>query len=173
MKKIIMFFLMINFINPVFAFDEELSLQAVFLGRFAQFINWPDQQKDYFVITLIDENPFANMLDDLYKNKTIHGKPIKIFYVTKIDDINETDILFVTLDNPSEVKKVIEYAQNKPILTISVHRGFAQRGGIIQLNFVKQKTQLKINYNSALKSNIKIKAPLLAIAQHVIKGAVQ
>jgi len=157
----------------VFAANEELALQAVFLGRFAKFIDWPEKNTNKFIITLIDENPFDKLLDDLYENKTIHDKSVEIHYVTRIDDIKETDILFITLDNQSEVKKVVKYAQQRSILTISKHRGFAQRGGIIQLNFVMQKTQLKINYDSAVKSNIKISASLLAIAQHVIKGEVQ
>ena len=156
-----------------FAANEERDLQAVFLGRFAKFIEWPDHNREQFIITLIDENPFDNLLDDLYRDKNIHNKSIEIRYVTHIDEIKDTDILFITLENPSEVEKVIKYAQQQSILTISELRGFAQRGGIIQLNFVMQKTQLKINYDSALKSKIKISSPLLAIAQQVIKGEVQ
>ncbi|MCU7837160.1 MAG: YfiR family protein [gamma proteobacterium symbiont of Taylorina sp.] len=175
-KKILISLLICIILSPLlptFAANEELALQAVFLGRFAKFIDWPNNDKDKFVITLIDENPFGKLLDELYKDKTIHDKSIEIHYVTRIDDIKDTDILFITLDNKSEMQKVIKYAQKQSILTISEHRGFAQRGGIIQLNFVMQKTQLKINYDSAVKSNIKISAPLLAIAQHVIKGEVQ
>ena len=176
-KKILLISLLfILFIFPLtgtFAANEERNLQAVFLGRFAQFIEWPESNKDKFIITLIDENPFDNLLDDLYRDKKIHNKPIEIYYVTQIKDIKDSDILFITLDNPTEIQKVIDYAQKQSILTISERRGFAQRGGIIQLNFVMQKTQHKINYDSALKSKIKISAPLLVIAQQVIKGEAQ
>lgn len=168
-KIILISILICGVLAPAFAANEERDLQAVFLGRFAKFIEWPEKNTEKFIITLIDENPFDNLLDDLYRDKNIHNKSIEIQYVTRIDDIKETDILFITLDNPVEVQKVIEYAQKQSILTISEHRGFAQRGGIIQLNFVMQKTQLKINYASALKSKIKISSPLLAIAQQVIK----
>lgn len=153
---------------PIWASNQERDLQAVFLGRFAQFIQWPDKNNENFIITLIDENPFDNLLDDLYKDKSIHGKPIQIRYVTQIADIKESDILFITLDSQKEIQKVIKYAQEHSILTISEKRGFAQRGGIIQLGFVMQKTHLVINYDAALKSNIKISASLLAIAQNVI-----
>ena len=155
------------------AANQERDLQAVFLGRFAKFIEWPDEKRDKFIITLIDENPFDNLLDDLYRDKTIHGKPIEIHYITKIEDISKTDILFITLDNQKDVQEAINYAQAHSILTISEQRGFAQRGGIIQLNFVMQKTHLKINYESSLKSKIKISSSLLAIAQEVIRGDVQ
>ena len=173
MKKILTIVLFTGMFMQLLAVNQERDLQAVFLGRFAKFIDWPQKEKDYFIITLIDENPFENLLDDLYKDKTIHKKPIKIRYVTKLEDIKKTDILFITLDNPKEVEKVIAYAQQNSILTISEKRGFAQRGGIIQLNFVMQKTHLVINYDSAVKSNIKISSILLSIAQNVIKGGVQ
>lgn len=175
-KKILTILLISASIIPYFSAysaNNELALQAVFLGRFAKFIEWPDKNKEIFIITLIDENPFGKLLDDLYRDKKIHNKLIEIHYVTRIDEIIETDILFITLDNPQERQKAIDYAQKRSILTISEHRGFAQRGGIIQLNFVMQKTQLKINYDSALKSRIKISSPLLAIAHQVIKGEIQ
>jgi len=154
---------------PLFATNQERDLQAVFLGRFAKFIEWPQNNRDVFVITLIDENPFGDLLDKLYAEKTIHGKKVKIKYVTKIEDIGESDILFITLDNSEEINSVIKYAQKHSILTISEKRGFAQRGGIIQLTFVMQKPYLVINYSSSLKSSIKIRSSLLAIAQDVIK----
>jgi len=89
--------------------------------------------------------------------------------VTDIKDIGVSDILFITLNNPKEIKKAIKYAQEHSILSISEKRGFAQRGGIIQLGFVMQKPYLVINYDSSVKSKIKISSSLLAIAQDVIK----
>lgn len=169
MKKTILTILIIGMFVPIFGSNQERDLQAAFLGKFAKFIKWPDESKEKFIITLIDENPFENLLDDLYKDKMIHGKPIELRYVTKIEDIKNTDILFITIDNQAEVQKIIEYAQKNSILTISEKRGFAQRGGIIQLNFVMQKTHLVINYKSSIESQIKISSPLLAIAQDVIK----
>lgn len=163
------YILLIAFIIPLFASNQERDLQAVFLGRFAKFIEWPQNNRDVFTITLINENPFEDLLDKLYIGKTIHGKKIKIKYVTDVKDIGLSDILFITLDDQKDVGKVIKYAQKHSILTISEQRGFAQRGGIIQLGFVMQKPYLVINYDSATKSKIKISSSLLAIAQDVIK----
>jgi len=169
----IVYMLIIVLLMPIYASNQERDLQAVFLGRFAKFIEWPQNNRDVFIITLIDENPFDNLLDNLYSKKRIHGKKIKIKYVTKIEDIGESDILFITLDNYKKVNRVIEYAQENSILTISEKRGFAQRGGIIQLGFVAQKPYLVINYDSSVESNIKISSTLLAIAQNIIKGEKQ
>ncbi len=151
------------------ASDVERRLEAVFLGRFANYIEWPATAKSSFVITLIDENPFGTLLEAIYKDKLIHGKPIEIRYVTRVRDIGKTDLLFITLDTTAARQEAIEYAQKNSILTICESKGFAERGGVIQLNFVGQKTQIKINHDAAVKSGIKIGAPLLSIAT-VIRG---
>lgn len=154
---------------PAFASEEENKLIAVFFGRFSSYIELPDRSAKQFVITLIDENPFGNLLDDLYKGKLINGKPVEIRYVTRVEDIGQSDILFVSLVNPRTRQDAIAYASKKSILTISTAMGFAERGGIIQLDFLQQHTRIKINHGAALKSNIRIGAPLLSLAT-VIRG---
>lgn len=149
--------------------DMERRLEAVFLGRFASFIELPDSSRDRFIITLIDDNPFGSMLDSIYKDRTIHNKPILVRTVTKVRDIGKTDILFITLSTTAARQEAIEYALRNGVVSISEARGFAERGGIIQLNFVGQRTQIKINYAAARKSGIRIGAPLLSIAT-VLRG---
>ena len=157
---------------PAFASEEENKLLAVFFGRFSNYIELPDRSARQFVITLIDENPFGSLLDELYKGKLINGKPVDIRYVTRVEDIGQSDILFVTLVNPRTRQEAIDYASKKSILTISTAMGFAERGGIIQLDFLQQHTRIKINHGAAVKSNIRIGAPLLSLAT-VIRGDAQ
>ncbi len=155
--------------TPALAGQEENKLLAVFFGRFASYIELPDRSGGQYVITLIDENPFGGLLEDLYRSKLVAGKPVAIRYATKVEDIGQTDILFVTLVNPRIRQEAIDYATKNSILTISTATGFAERGGIIQLDFLQQHTRIKINLAAAQKSNIRIGAPLLSLA-NVIRG---
>ena len=164
----ILLLLMWSAAGLAWAGDEERKLEAVFLGRFANYIEWPANTRATVVITLIDENPFGTLLDELYKDKKIQGKPIDIKRVTKVEDIGTTDILFVTLDTVQSRQVAIDYAQKNAILSISEAKGFAERGGLIQINFVEQRPLITINHEAAVKSKIKIGAPLLSIAR-VIK----
>ncbi len=154
---------------PAQASQEENRLMAVFFGRFASYIELPDRSSKHFVITVIDENPFGNLLDDLYAGKLVAGKPVVIRYVTRVEDVGQSDMLFITLVNPRARQDAIDYGAKHSILTISTASGFAERGGIIQLDFLQQHTRIKINHGAAVKSNIRIGAPLLALAS-VIRG---
>jgi len=169
MKRWLAAFALLFFWPTAWASDVERRLEAVFLGRFASYIEWPEQPRSRFVITLIDENPFGSLLDELYKDKSIHGKPIEVRYATRVDQIGQCDLLFITLDTVASRQAAIDHAQRNGILTISEAKGFAERGGVIQLNFVDQKTRIKINHDAAVRSGIRIGAPLLSIAS-VIGG---
>jgi hypothetical protein len=169
-KALLLLLLLAQWVTPpALAGQEENKLLAVFFGRFASYIELPDRSAGQYVITLIDENPFGGLLDDLYRGKLIAGKPVVIRYATRIEDIGQTDILFITLVNPRTRQEAIDYATKNSILTISTAIGFAERGGIIQLDFLQQHTRIKINLAAAGKSNIRIGAPLLSLAT-VIRG---
>jgi hypothetical protein len=169
MKRWLAALMLLIFWPTAWASDVERRLEAVFLGRFANYIEWPQHARNRFVITLIDENPFGSLLAELYQDKRIHGKPIEVRYATRVDEIGQCDLLFITLDTVASRQAAIDHAQRNGILTISEARGFAERGGIIQLNFVDQKTRIKINHDAAIRSGIRIGAPLLSIAS-VIGG---
>ena len=63
----------------------------------------------------------------------------------------------------------IAYAQSHGILSIGDAKGFVELGGIIQITFVEQNVQIKINYDAAVKTGLHIGAPLLSIAT-VLRG---
>lgn len=155
--------------TAAFANQEENRLMAVFLGRFASYIEMPDRGAKNFTITVIDENPFGTLLDDLYFGKLINGKPVVVRYATRMEEVGLCDLLFVTLVNPRARQDAIAYGARNSILTISTATGFAERGGIIQLDFLQQQTRIKINHAAAQKANIRIGAPLLSLAT-VVKG---
>ena len=155
--------------SVAWASDVERKLEAVFIGRFASYIEWPVKPREKFVITLLDDNPFGQLLDHLYQDKRIHNKPIELRYANRLEQVGETDVLFITLTSYSARLTAIRYAQMHGILTISEIKGFAESGGIIQLDFVEQKPRIKINHAVAVKSGLKIGAPLLSIA-NVLRG---
>lgn len=85
-------------------------------------------------------------------------------YAATLNQVARSDILFINLQTASDRLSAIHFARQHSMLSISTARGFADNGGIIQLNIVEQKAQIKINHTAALDSDLKIAAPLLSIA---------
>jgi len=144
--------------------DVESRLTTVLIGRFASYVKWPPSERTHFVITVLGDNPFGTMLDELYHSKHIQNKPVELHYAQTLNQVGPTDILFINLHNASGRQAAIQFAHQHATLSISDSRGFADSGGIIQLNIVEQKTQIKINHAAAIASGLKIGSPLLSIA---------
>ncbi len=167
MKKVIFALFLIP--SLLISSSSEIDLKAVFIGKFTSFITWTNNSnKDKFVISVIDNNPFDNRLNELYSGKTIQNRPVEIKYFSSTDDfevLKGSDILFITITNQKKVKEITDFAKANSILTVSDMEGFAERGGIIQIDFVMQKVKLKINNSASKNANIKISASLLNISE--------
>ncbi len=144
--------------------EAQRQLEAVFLGRFASYVQWPHQGRPTFDIAVVGSNPFGERLNALYADKRIQGKPVRIHLVSDVSGIGTPDVLFVALPTVAARQAAIAHAHRHGILTVSDARGFAEQGGIIQLSFVGQNIQIKINYDAAMKTGLQIAAPLLSIA---------
>jgi len=164
LKVIFIFIFFINY--SLNAYESEDKLKVVIVGKVAKYVEYQNEISDNFIITIL-KNRFGTLFDDIYKDKKIKSKPVKILYIDNIDQLSLTNILYIPKVNSQELSKIFEQTHNKNILTISDMRGFAQKGGVMQLYFVSQKIKIKINTNSASRQNLKIKSTLLRISDVV------
>ena len=108
-----------------YAIDTQLQLKAVYLGRFASYVQWPRQEASAFDITVLGAHPLGEQLAALYADKRIQGKPVHIRTVARIEDIGTPEVLFVALPTLAARQAAITYAQRHGILTIGDTKGFA------------------------------------------------
>lgn len=148
------------------AADAEQRLMAVYLGRFAEYVQFaPEQQANTdFVIGVLGPDPFGGELQKLYQERRIHKKPVRIVQAAQLQDLPPCDLLYINLPTQTARAAALRYAAEQRLLTVSNARGFAAQGGIIQINFVEQKAKITINHGAALRSGLQIRAPLLSIA---------
>ncbi len=146
------------------AYESEERLEAVIIGKVAKYISWKEHHRDFFVITVLN-NQSLEIFKSIYKDKKIKSRPVKIKNIDNINDINSTDILYIPQINSIELDKILKKVKNKNILTISNIRGFAQKGGGLQLYFVKRKLKLKLNIDVMREEEFDVELPLLRIVE--------
>lgn len=168
-RLILLFLFVVISSNSLFAYESEDILKVVIIGKLAKFVTWQDNSPERFVITVL-HNSFDDLLDTVYRDKKIHSKDIEIRYIDDIDDLNFTHILYFPQVNHDQLERILEKTSHKSILTISDTRGFAQKGGMIQVYFASQKIRLKINNSVSKKENLKISSSLLRISEIVDGG---
>jgi hypothetical protein len=149
---------------------SEYVAKAAFLERFTRFTEWPpkSQMSDTskpFVISVIGEDPFGSVLRDICAEQKIKHKPVKVRNINEIEEINGTNLLFISSSEKERIEKVIDYTQEKPILTVGDTQGFGEKG--VHINFYLEGDSLRftINQTAVKNSGLSISYLLLEVAK--------
>lgn len=161
MKKILL--LCIIFYLNAYAYESEERLQAVIIGKVAKYITWDQKEGETFKIIVLNQKT-ENLFNKIYHDRNIKNRKVEIVYVEKLSDISSSDILYISQQNSAKLEKILQIVKNKNIFLVSDIKGFAQKGGMMQIYFVSQKPKLRINLDNTKKENLKIKSSLLRIS---------
>ncbi|MCP4215848.1 MAG: YfiR family protein [bacterium] len=175
MKKIIPALLMLVILMPrlLCSVGDEYFQKAAFFSLFAKYTQWPDEigikdKTKPFVIGVFGKNPFGAILEKAYSQKenTIKDKKVEIRFISKLEEISNCHILFVSkYTNKDEVDTIIAFIKGKPIISIGEAKGYAARG--LLFNFSKSKGALRVEINplTLKESQLVVESELLDIGK--------
>jgi hypothetical protein len=150
--------------------SPEYLIKAAYLLNFAKFVEWPaDSFKDDsspINLCILGADPFGSALDTI-KGKMVKGRPLKIRWNNKADDIEGCHILFISASEKQNLKQILYGLRSSNTLTVSEINGFAQLGGMINFIIVDQKVRFEINLDAVQRSRLKMNAQLLKLAKIV------
>jgi hypothetical protein len=155
---------------------EEYLIKSVLLCRAPEFIEWPPNAsylgtQDNFVISIIGTDPFSGKLETIIKSRNIKikNKNVSVKIINKIEEIGNSDMLFISNSEKNNLTKILNYVNNKPILTISDTKVFIDKGVMINMYIESSKLLFNINLKSSNASKIYISSKFLVNANKVIK----
>jgi hypothetical protein len=151
---------------------EEYELKAVYLERVTRFFEWPDETEspvsdDYFVIGVLGENPFGTRLTDLYAERKIKNKNIKVRYLSQLKEIEGCHLLFISRSMSEELPQVLEVTAKNPILTVGDTKGFAEKGVLVNFFIENDKLRFEINEQGLREAGMLIDSLLLKVSKIV------
>lgn len=158
----------IIFVAIVKAYDSDDTLKVSIIEKASQFISLKEKVGESVIVTVFN-NSYGDLFEKIFADKQINSKNIKIKYIDNIDQLEDTTILYISNVSSESLSAILEKVNKKNILTVSDMRGFAEKGGVMQVYIVSQKAKLKINLDVANKEDIKVKASLLRIAEVIQK----
>jgi len=150
---------------------REYQLKAVFLFKFAQFVEWPPQAfpdaQAPLVIGVLGRDPFGAYLDETVRGETVNNRPLVLQRYGRAEDIRTCHILFISQSETDRLEQILASLRGRHILTVIDTEGGALRGVMIRLITVENKIRLRINLEAAQAANLKISSKLLRPAEIV------
>jgi len=152
------------------ALDEYL-VKGSLLINIPKFVTFPASalsEKGPFVIGVLGNNPFSDVLEDLARKGRIQGRTVTVRYPKKVSDAGGCHLLYIGVSEGKRVAKILKALRGKSILTVSDVRDFAGRGGMVGLVSENNRVQFEINPEAFRKGGLKAGTQLTKLASRVI-----
>ncbi len=145
--------------------NPNTRMKAVFLINFTQYISWTtlDTAK-IFNIGIYGLDEILLPLRQMSRERKSSGQTIKVKRVSKIEEIETCEILFVPVSQAEKFHTLRPDIPPENILIVGESLGFATSDGSI--NFIKRdgKIKLEINRKALEKANLTASSHLLKLA---------
>ena len=147
---------------------DEYDVKSSFLYLICKFTRWPrsPDPKKPFIISILGRTVAGKEIK-IPKDKTIDKRKILIRKIKHLQEIDGSDVLFITSSEAYRLDEILDYTGNKPVLTVGDTRGFAQQGVIINFFIYMDTVRFEINYEASKKASLQMHSQLFAIGRVV------
>jgi hypothetical protein len=152
---------------------SERSVKAAFLYKFASYVQWPDADAKTdapITIGVVGATDFARELAEITANRTVSSRPINVRRLTTGNSLDGLEILFIAREERDHLSQLLSAARDKPILTVTESEGGLSSGSIINFTLDQDRVRFEVSLYAAEKSQLRLNARLLAVAQDVHRG---
>ena len=149
----------------------EYQIKATYIYKFTKFIDWPPSAfaspNAPIVIGIVGEDPFGKTMDKTVQGETLGGRTFVVKRLRADEDLRSCHLLFISRSEKDRLPVMLNRLKGSSVLTVSEIKGFAERGGMINLTIVDNSVKTEINQTAAEQAGLQISAKLLIRARLV------
>ena len=152
---------------------EEYHAKAVFLYKFAAFVEWPPEAQkrscDAVNVCILGQSPFEQTLGAMVRNKQVDGRGFAVRQIADAKQAAGCHMLFVTGQGLKRYRSLrSELAASTGLLVVGESEGFAStEGGVINFKLIDGRLRIEINVAEAKREKLVINSRLLGMADLV------
>lgn len=143
----------------------EAKIEAAYLRHLASYVRWPGGKQKDITLCILGQDPFGTFLDEMIEAKplTRDGTPILIRRMRLEQDNGKCDIAFVSANSINRTFWQT-LPQRRPVLLVSDHPEFTQRGGMVRFYPENNHIRIEIHLGNVKAAGLNISSELLKLA---------
>lgn len=149
--------------------NENYRIKAEFLRKFLPYVQFPPkanaQSETHYVIGVLGNEASNPLVAELKLLKPIPGRSIEVREVDDLSKLEVFHLIFVSADEESRLKDVLNQTKNSAVLTVGETPGFLREGGIMNIFPVRNSYTFEINRDAAEKAGLKIDPKVISMAK--------
>jgi hypothetical protein len=150
----------------------DAQVKAAFLYNFGKFVTWPvgaEHADQPFVIGILGDDPFGDMLDGTVVDRTIRNRKVLVRrFQSAPDAVAHCQLLFVSASEAGQLAEILRLSSRANVLTVSDLDHFTDRGGMIGFHIEEKRVRFDINVTAAEAAGMTISSQLLKLARSLI-----
>lgn len=140
------------------------AIDANIIYRFTKYVNWPNDKKTgEFIIGIVGESPLYDELKKITADKWVGNQKIVVKKFSSSTASFNCQILFVSEDKSSSMKKIASITGRSSTLLVSESDGLARKGSCINFIIVDERLKLEINKANIDERHLDIASELLSL----------
>lgn len=148
---------------------REQLVKAAMLYNFARYVTWPDEAfasaPGRIVFCMYGPDGFGPFMRAI-SGKTVDGRIVEVRDLgQKGAEAGGCHLLFVGEADVSAVRTLIKGLDARPVLTVSEHPGFSDKGGMVALFKREGKLRFHINFELARAAGLRVSSYLMDLSQ--------
>jgi len=151
---------------------SEDAIKAVFLYRFAGFVNWPTNANEgsEFTIGVLNADGIASELDSLVSHHRVKDRQASVRRLARVQDIGDSMIVYVGAGSRQDLAAVLGQIGKRPVLLVTDSEHGLEHGSMINFRIVDRHVRFEVSVAAAEKAGLNISSELLSVAIRVLRG---
>lgn len=155
--------------------DLERSVKAAFLYKFLLYVEFPvsafSDPAAPLIIGVVAADAMAAELSRMVAGRQIRKRTVTVRTLRESEIGLGVHLLFVGGADMARLGRLCKASPPGPTLVVTEAENALQYGSVINFIIVAQRVRFDISLDAADKNNVKLSSRLLAVANHVHKGA--
>jgi len=136
---------------------------SLFVVSFTKYASWPQSNND-FKITVLGKSKIYDELMKMTANKSVNGQPYKVTQVESVNDLGDSQIIFIPDGKSSNLDDVMKATTGKAVMVVTEREGLVRKGAGLSFLVIDNKLRFDINNSELEKRNVKVSGNLVSIA---------
>lgn len=155
------------------AIDQEAAVASV-MGRFLQFVTWPDNafatRQAPLVVGILGRPEQSEAVHRVVMGRTNSGHAIEVRLLHSAKDARGCHLLYISPNERDQMAGVTAAIAGTSTITVSDMPGFLGEGGNVALVVEDNHPAFDINLTAAEQSGVRISSRLLQVARAVLRA---
>ena len=148
------------------------SVEAVYLYRFAGYIEWPPPALSgpRFTIAVLGDDEVADALSRVLKDQSVGHLPASVHRARNRRDLADAQMVYVGEGYRGDLHELISSLGHRPVLVVTDEADALEAGSMVNFVIADGRVRFEVSLPSATRAGLKISSQLLAVAVRVQTG---